>query len=61
MNEAAARTFLLTDLLLGEPEGCGLRLDEGSILILDERMPKNLVGVGSASGAIIVHRFAPYA
>jgi hypothetical protein len=59
MDEPAARAFLLTDLLLREPEGCGLLLDDGSIVLLNERMPRDFVGVGSASGAIRILRIAP--
>ena len=53
-TEPAAQAFLVADAALRERTGYALLLDDGSVLLLDERMPKEYAGRSMADGSVTV-------
>ena len=53
-TEPLARAYFVADQVLRDPTRCAFRLDDGSLLVLDERMPRDFVAVASRTGAVIV-------
>ncbi len=52
----ALQAFLVADLLLRGNAQQGFVLDDGSVLILDERMPQGFIATATAAGNILVGR-----
>ena len=55
MTEPAVKAFLIADLLLRcDAWQEGWVMEDGSWLILDERMPEGFIATGSPEGRIVV-------
>ena len=57
-QEPLARALFVAGQVLHDPTHAAFRLDDGSLLVLDDRMPRGFVAVASRAGAVIVRPLA---